>query len=94
MNPSINGGRLEQLRRALEAACDAPSAENMAAVADAYQAVKFSVDEDDDVDAMARRNDALELYAIEPLGRKLLAQLGQSAPEWLRRYVIGEDDGP
>ena len=92
---STHGGRLEQLRRALEAACAQPTAANMAAVADAFQAVEFSTDEDDDDDAMARRNDAIEMYVIEPLGRKLVAQLGSSTPAWLRRYVLDEnDDGP
>jgi hypothetical protein len=91
---SAHGGRLEQLRRALEAACDAPTAANMHAVADAFQAVEFATDEDDDDDVMSRRNDAIEMYAIEPLGRKLVAQLGPSAPAWLRRAVLGKDSGP
>jgi hypothetical protein len=91
---SAHHGRLEQLRRALELAIAAPTAANLAAVADAYQAVEFSTDEDDDHDATARRNDAVEMFAIEPLGRKLIAQLGPSAPAWLRSYVLGEDDGP
>jgi hypothetical protein len=94
MKPSAYGGRLEQLRRALEAACAAPDAANLAAAADAFQAVEFSTDEDDDDDVMSRRNDAVGMHAIEPLGRKLLEQLGPAAPAWLRRYVFGEEDEP
>ncbi len=95
MKPSAHRGRLEQLRRALEAAIAEPTPANMAAVADAYQAVEFSTDEDDDADAAARRNDAIEMYAIGPLGKRLIARLGPSAPAWLRAYVLGEDhDGP
>jgi hypothetical protein len=83
-------GRLEHLRKALEAACEDPSPANMALVGDAFQAVQFSTDEDDDDDVMKRRNDALELYAIQPLARKLMEQLGSSAPAWLREHVLGE----
>jgi hypothetical protein len=83
-------GRLEQLRFALEHACEDPNPANMAAVGDAFQAVKFSTDEDDDVDVMKRRNDAVETYAIEVLGKKLVTQLGEAAPPWLRRHVYGE----
>jgi hypothetical protein len=84
---------LEVSRRALEAACAQATAANMAAVADAFQVVEFSADEDDDDDAMARRNDAIEMYAIAPLGRKLVKRLGASAPAWLRTYVLAEIDG-
>jgi hypothetical protein len=84
-------GRLRRLRRALEAACAEPNAANLAAVADAFQATEYSTDEDDDEDVMKRRNDALEMYAIKPIARKLLEQLGPSAPEWLRQHVLGDE---
>jgi hypothetical protein len=90
MKRTAYGGRLDQLRRALEAACAAPSSTNMAALGDAFQAVKFATDEDDDDDVMARRNDAVEMHAIDPLARKLLAQLGPAAPAWLRHFVLSE----
>jgi hypothetical protein len=90
---NTDGGRLQQFRRALEAACAAPTAANMASVGDAFQAVEFSADEDDDDDAMARRNDAIEMYAIAPLGRRLVKRLGASAPAWLRTYVLEENAG-
>ena len=83
-------GRLEQLRFALEEACADPNPTNLAALGDAFQAVEFSTDEDDDHDVMRRRNDAVETFAIEALGKKLVAQLGESAPHWLRRHVLGE----
>jgi hypothetical protein len=94
MKRNVLRGRLEQLRRALETACAEATAANIAAVADALQAVEFSTDEDDDDDVMARRNDAIEMYRIPPLSRRLLAQLGPSAPAWLRRYVLGDDEAP
>jgi hypothetical protein len=88
---TMHPGRLKQLRQALETACAEPSAANMAAVGDAFQAVEFATDEDDDDDVMKRRNDALEMLSIKPLARKLLDQLGPSAPAWLRQHVLGEE---
>jgi hypothetical protein len=86
MHPLARHGRVEQLRRALALACARPTAAHMAAVADAFQAVEYSTDEDDDEDALARRNDAIEMYAVESLGRKLVERLGPLAPAWLHRW--------
>jgi nitroreductase len=91
-----HGERLEQLRRALEAARTAPTAANLRAVAVAFETVEFS-DELDEDDLIARRNEARE-RECESLGRELARQLGLSAPTWLRRHLLGEDlagaDGP
>lgn len=84
---STRYGRLAQLRRAMEAAIAEPTTANLAAAGDAYQAVAFSTDEDDDEDATARRNDVVEMMAIRPLGRKLVEMLGPAAPAWLHELA-------
>lgn len=85
-------GRLTQLRRALETAISEPTTANLATAGDAYQAVAFSTDEDDDEDATARRNDVVEMMAIRPLGRRLAQKLGPAAPAWLHDLSDERDD--
>lgn len=92
MTMSDHGARLDELRRALEAAIAEPTAPNMRALAEAYQVLELSDGDGDD--ATERRNDATEFHVIDSLGRRLVMRLGPSAPGWLRRYALGEEDGP
>ncbi|MCU1277413.1 MAG: hypothetical protein JWM53_959 [bacterium] len=77
--------RLEQLRRALEAARAAPSSTNVRAVGAALEGIELGSDDDS-----SDEEDHLELHC-DALARMLMRQLGPSAPAWLRLFTLVRD---
>jgi hypothetical protein len=75
----------EQLRGSLVRALESPTPQNLDAVGAALERAEFSDTLDED-NATARAIDAIEMHC-DSLLRRLVEQLGTSAPAWLREFT-------